>query len=103
MNTEKTYVLLLQHRGPALGLSESIDRVRQFERLWTKVFLIDHAVVTHDERLYARDPVLRGKGYKREAAYHHVLNNEVQLAERRRRSLPLENLEKVAVKGLAPV
>src|SRR6185503_5121291 len=99
LQREKRVTSLLRHRGPTLVRVEAVDCSSEFESLWTKVFLIDHAVMTHDEGLHAGNSVLCGKGNQREPADHHVLNDEVQLAKRRCRSLSFQHSEEVAVKG----
>src|SRR4029079_4652689 len=67
--------------------------------LGAQVFLVDDAVVADDEGRDARKEVLRRRRNKREAADHRALHDEVHLAERRRRALPLQDFEEVAVVG----
>ncbi len=92
--------LLLQDRSPRLVGIESLHGPGELGGLWTKILLVDDSVVTDHESLHSRDPVLGGKSDEGKAADHHALNHEVQLAERRCRSLPFENSEVVAVKRL---
>ena len=51
--------------------------------------------MAHDEGLHAGHQVLRRRGDQGEAADHHTLHHEVQLPERRRRTLPFQHLEVV--------
>src|SRR5215212_10010887 len=93
-------LFLVRDGRPGLVRVEAVYFYRRFERVRAEVFLVDHAVVAHHEGLHPRDAVLRRCGDEREAADHHVLHDEVQLAERRGLPLPLEHLEVVAVEGL---
>src|SRR5689334_8733555 len=62
-----------------------------------EVLLEDNTVLADDEGLYARLSVLGGCGDESKAADHYSLHDIVHLAERRRGSLPFQNLEKVSM------
>src|SRR5215212_7279461 len=93
-------LFLFRDGCPGLVRVEAVYFYRRFERVRAEVFLVDHAVVTYHEGLHPCDAVLRRRGDEREAADHRALHEEVQLAERRGRPLPLQHLEVVAVEGL---
>ena len=51
-----------------------------------------------DERLHSRNPILRRRGSQRKPSDHDVFYYEVELAQWRRRPLPFQDHEIVAVK-----
>jgi hypothetical protein len=70
-----------------------------FESIRPEVLLVDDSVVTHDEGFHPGHPIVGRRRREREAADHGPLHDEVQLSERRRGALPLQDLEIVAVIG----
>src|SRR5262249_52761196 len=70
------------------------------QSLRPEVLLVNHAVMTHDERSDSSHVMLRRCGHQGETADHDTLHHEVHLAERRSLTLPLEDFEDVAVVAL---
>ena len=94
---------VLQDRAPALVRVEALHRPEGLERLRAEVLLPDDSVVADEERLHAGLLVVRRRRDEGEATDHRALDDEVELAERRRRALPLQDLEVVAVVRLVLV
>src|SRR5688572_25930456 len=92
----------LLDRAPGPVRVEPLHLRELVERRRAEIFLVDHAVVTDDEGLEAGDAIRGRRGHQREAPDHHLVHHEVQLAERCRRSLPLQNLEEVPAVRLGP-
>src|SRR5208283_2436529 len=88
-----------------VGWLPSLVRVVQFhvlnnvQRIGAQVLLVHDSIVAHDEALCARHAVFRWNGSERKPANHNSLDDVVNLANRRRRPLPLQDLEVVAVKA----
>src|SRR6201987_6111291 len=74
-----------------------------FKCVGTRVLLVNNAVKAHDERLHARNPVLRRRSGKSKPSDHRASDDEAHLAKRSSRALPFQNLEVVTVVGLALV
>ena len=89
--------LLVRHRCPAPIRIEAIDILEKFERLWPEIFFIDDAILAHYERLNSGVPVLCRRSEQGEAANHHILDDVIQLAQRRSRTLTFQNFEVVTV------
>src|SRR5215469_14676499 len=85
------------HRCPGLIGVEELHLLEFIERCRPKIFLVDHPVIAHDERLHSGHPVFSWCSYQSEASDHHASDHEVHFAMRRGRTLPLENLEEITV------
>src|SRR6185369_6680763 len=96
-------LFLVLHRDPGLIGIEELDGIRKLDRLWTKVLLIDHSVMTDHERLHAGHAVLCRKRDQREAADHCALDDKIHLAKRRCRSLTFQHLEEVTVERFSTI
>src|SRR5271167_733307 len=90
-------VLFILNRGPGLIRIEEFHLLEFVERPGPEVLLIDNAIVADDEGLYSGDTILGRRGDQGEAPDHHAFDHIVEPAQRSIRTLPLENLEIVAV------
>src|SRR5215471_13615626 len=98
-HSRSSALLLILNRSPTLVWIEPINLLGQLQSIRSKILLIDHAVLAHHKGLDASDAVLRRSGDQREAADHRTIHQVVQLAQGRRWSLALQDLEEVSVIG----
>jgi hypothetical protein len=84
-------------RFPGCVRVETLHLFECVEGSWPEVLLIDHAVVADDEGPHTRYAILGGCSDQSKTADHRSLHDKVQFAERGCRSLPLQNLEEVAM------
>src|SRR6516164_9007036 len=88
-------------RRPGLVRIEALHLLELLQGARPEVLLIDPAAVTDDERLDAAAAVFRGSRYQGKASDHHAFDDEVHGTVRGGGSLALQNLEVIAVVGLA--
>src|SRR6266567_3516507 len=88
---------------PSLIGIESIHAPENLKRIRSQILLVNGSVVANDERLHSGDAILRRRCGQCEPANHSSLNDKVDLPQRRGRTLPLQNLEIVAVVGLTSI
>src|SRR6516225_5817701 len=88
-------------RRPGLVRIEALHLLELLKGVRAKVFLIDHAAVTYYERLDAAAAVFHWRGNERKASDHYALDDEVHGTLRCSWSLPFQNLEVIAVVGMA--
>src|SRR5215472_7707050 len=88
-------------RRPGLVRIEALHLLELLKGVRPKVLLIDHAAVTYYERLDATAAVFRGSRHQRKASDHHAFDDEVHGTVRGGGSLPFQDLEVIAVVGLA--
>src|SRR6516165_2675210 len=88
-------------RRPGLVRIEALHLLELLKGVRPKVLLIDHAAVTDYERLDAAAAVFRGSRHERKASDHHAFDDEVHGTVRGGGSLPFQDLEVIAVVGLA--
>src|SRR6516164_7679038 len=88
-------------RRPGLVRIEALHLLELLKGAGPEVFLIDHAAVTHYESLDAGAAVPRGSRHQPKAADHHAFDDEIHGTVRGGRSLPFQDLEVIAVVGLA--
>src|SRR5205814_6476837 len=77
-----------------------VHALKRLERIGPEILLIDDSVGTNDERLHSGHSILSRRSGEGESANHGAANHEVHLSHRRRRSLPLQDLEVVTVISL---
>jgi hypothetical protein len=81
---------------PALIGIRAVHALETFKRIGPKILVVDDPVVADDKGLYC-NPILGWRCSQSEPTYHGSLDDEVDLSQRRGRTLPLENIEIVAV------
>src|ERR1700756_881154 len=89
------------YRGPGFVRVESLHALKFIETLRPEILFVDNAVVADDEGSHSGYAIFRRRGHKGKASDHYSFHDEVQFAERGCRALPFENLEEIAVIGLA--
>src|SRR5215471_2560775 len=82
---------------PSLVRVVAIHVFHDLERVRPKILLVDDPVRADDKRLDPSRTILRRCRNQRESSDHYALNHIVQPAQRRGRTLSLEDFEEVAV------
>src|SRR5205807_1300484 len=88
---------LLVNRAPGLIGIEALHALKRLQRIGPEVLLVNDSVLANDERLHTCDPVFCRRSRERKPTDHGTLYEKIHLSHRRGGTLPLQNLEIVAV------
>jgi hypothetical protein len=88
---------------PGLIGIEPVHALESLKRIRSQILLVNGPVVANDERLHSGDAILGRRCGQGKPTNHGSLDEEVDLSQRRGRTLPLQNLEIVAVLGLTSI
>src|SRR5690348_6803404 len=97
MKMLRSLFVILRNWGPGLIRVEALHLLEFVKSARSEVLLIDDTVLTNDEGLDTRLPVLGWGGYQCEASDHHAFQHVVHLTEPCRWPLAFQNLEEISV------
>src|SRR6516165_12638984 len=85
--------------GPGFVGIVECHLIENLERVWAQVFLVNGTFITDDECHHACNAIFGRRSGKSKASDHCAFQDEIHLAQRRRRTLTFENLEVVTMVG----
>jgi hypothetical protein len=93
----RIFLFILRNWGPGFVRIKALHVLEFIEGFWSKILLVDNAVVADDEGSHSGHGVLDRCSHQGKAPDHYAFHNEIHFAERRCGSLSFQNLEEITV------